>query len=96
MVEIFLICHMKIGSIIEKNPKKLSKHARLLGSSEYVSTYRGRIKDRNTRYHETLAEIFRIYFPIWEKKVHLTLPGVALLFQLHFCGWHVMLYKELT
>ena len=54
--------------------KKLSKHARLLGSSEYVSTYRGRIKDGNTRYHETLAEIFRLHFPIWEKRFTLHYP----------------------
>ena len=85
MVEFFLICHMKIGSIVK------AKHACSFIREFRVSTYRGRIKDGNTRYHETLAEIFRIYFPIWEKKVHLTLPGVALLFQLHFCGWHVML-----
>ena len=45
-----------------------------------------------TRQHEeNLAEIVCIYFPMWRKKVHLTLPGMALLFQLHFCGWHVKL-----
>ena len=39
-----------------------------------VSTYRGRIKDGNTRYHETLAEIFRLHFPIWEKRFTLHYP----------------------
>ena len=34
MVKNFLYIYMK--SIVEKNPKELSKHARLLGTSEYV------------------------------------------------------------
>jgi hypothetical protein len=80
---------MKIEGIVEKIQK--TKQAYSFIREFRVSTYRGRIKDGNTRYHETLAEIFRIYFHMGKKKVHLTLPGVALLFQLHFCGWHVML-----
>ena len=50
---------------MEKKSKKAKQACSFIREFR-VSTYRGRIKDGNTRYHETLAEIFRIYFPIWE------------------------------
>ena len=33
--EIFFTFTWKVESMVEKNPKELSKHARLLGTSEY-------------------------------------------------------------
>ena len=68
MVDFFLICHMKIEKI------KKAKQACSFIREFRVSTYRGRIKDGNTRYHETLAEIFRLHFPIWEKRFTLHYP----------------------
>ena len=91
MVDFFLICLKKIEKI--KKAKQACSFIREFRVCKYLSW-------QNQRWKHPIPRNFSWdishLFSHMGKKVHLTLPGVALLFQLHFCGWHVMLYKELT